>query len=66
MEEVGTAVSKVCKGDHVVLSWKRNCGICSTDDPVTCMQEITGGPGAHYAFAALANGEAVGSVLALG
>lgn len=28
IEEVGAAVRKVKVGDHVVLSWMRNCGIC--------------------------------------
>ena len=28
VEEVGSAVNNVKKGDHVVLSWKRNCGLC--------------------------------------
>lgn len=28
VEETGSAVTGVKKGDHVVLSWKRNCGVC--------------------------------------
>jgi len=28
VEEVGEKVGHVRKGDHVVLSWKRNCGLC--------------------------------------
>ncbi len=28
VEEVGAAVKSVKAGDHVVLSWMRNCGIC--------------------------------------
>ena len=28
VEEVGPAVHNVTVGDHVVLSWKRNCGLC--------------------------------------
>ncbi|MEM7033815.1 MAG: Zn-dependent alcohol dehydrogenase [Chloroflexota bacterium] len=28
VEEVGSAVHTVKVGDHVVLSWKRNCGLC--------------------------------------
>jgi S-(hydroxymethyl)glutathione dehydrogenase/alcohol dehydrogenase len=28
VEEVGAAVSGIAVGDHVVLSWKRNCGLC--------------------------------------
>jgi S-(hydroxymethyl)glutathione dehydrogenase/alcohol dehydrogenase len=28
VEEVGSAVKGVAVGDHVVLSWKRNCGLC--------------------------------------
>ena len=28
VEEVGPAVHTVKVGDHVVLSWKRNCGLC--------------------------------------
>lgn len=28
VEEVGPAVRSVTKGDHVILSWKRNCGLC--------------------------------------
>ena len=28
VEEVGSAVHSVKKGDHVILSWKRNCGLC--------------------------------------
>jgi S-(hydroxymethyl)glutathione dehydrogenase/alcohol dehydrogenase len=28
VEEVGTAVRGIAVGDHVVLSWKRNCGLC--------------------------------------
>lgn len=28
VEEVGSAVRSVKVGDHVVLSWMRNCGLC--------------------------------------
>ena len=28
VEEIGSAVGNVQVGDHVVLSWKRNCGLC--------------------------------------
>jgi S-(hydroxymethyl)glutathione dehydrogenase / alcohol dehydrogenase len=28
VEAVGSAVSGIAVGDHVVLSWKRNCGLC--------------------------------------
>ena len=28
VEEVGAEVTAVMPGDHVVLSWKRNCGMC--------------------------------------
>ena len=28
VEEIGSAVNNVKVGDHVVLSWKRNCGLC--------------------------------------
>ena len=28
VEEVGAAVRGIAVGDHVVLSWKRNCGLC--------------------------------------
>jgi len=28
VEEIGSAVHNIKKGDHVVLSWKRNCGLC--------------------------------------
>jgi S-(hydroxymethyl)glutathione dehydrogenase / alcohol dehydrogenase len=28
IEEVGAAVRDIAVGDHVVLSWKRNCGLC--------------------------------------
>jgi S-(hydroxymethyl)glutathione dehydrogenase / alcohol dehydrogenase len=28
VEEVGSAVRGIAVGDHVVLSWKRNCGLC--------------------------------------
>ncbi|MEM7342870.1 MAG: alcohol dehydrogenase catalytic domain-containing protein [Chloroflexota bacterium] len=28
VEEIGSAVHNVKVGDHVVLSWVRNCGLC--------------------------------------
>lgn len=28
VEEIGSAVTGIAVGDHVVLSWKRNCGLC--------------------------------------
>jgi S-(hydroxymethyl)glutathione dehydrogenase/alcohol dehydrogenase len=28
VEAVGSAVAGIAVGDHVVLSWKRNCGVC--------------------------------------
>jgi S-(hydroxymethyl)glutathione dehydrogenase/alcohol dehydrogenase len=28
VEAVGSAVGGIAEGDHVVLSWKRNCGLC--------------------------------------
>ena len=28
VEEVGTQVTGVSEGDHVILSWKRSCGYC--------------------------------------
>ena len=28
VEEIGGAVRGIAEGDHVVLSWKRNCGLC--------------------------------------
>jgi S-(hydroxymethyl)glutathione dehydrogenase/alcohol dehydrogenase len=47
VEEAGTAVSKLRKGDHVVLSWNPHCGHCFYCDrglPILCEDYLTRGP----------------------
>jgi S-(hydroxymethyl)glutathione dehydrogenase / alcohol dehydrogenase len=47
IEEVGTAVTKVRKGDHVILSWNPHCGHCFYCDrglPILCEQYLAKGP----------------------
>ncbi|HEY7246393.1 MAG TPA: Zn-dependent alcohol dehydrogenase [Xanthobacteraceae bacterium] len=47
VEDVGTAVSKVRKGDHVILSWNPHCGHCFYCDralPILCADYLALGP----------------------
>lgn len=47
VEEVGTAVTKVKKGDHVVLSWNPHCGhcfYCDRGEPILCEDYLGRGP----------------------
>src|SRR5436190_496385 len=46
IEQVGPAVSKVRKGDHVVLSWNPHCGhcfYCDRDLPILCEDYLAKG-----------------------
>jgi S-(hydroxymethyl)glutathione dehydrogenase/alcohol dehydrogenase len=47
IEEVGPAVRKLRKGDHVVLSWNPHCGhcfYCDRDLPILCEDYLAKGP----------------------
>ena len=47
VEEVGDAVGKVRRGDHVVLSWNPHCGHCFYCDralPILCEHYLATGP----------------------
>ncbi len=47
VEEVGPAVTKVRKGDHVILSWNPHCGHCFYCDralPILCADYLALGP----------------------
>jgi S-(hydroxymethyl)glutathione dehydrogenase / alcohol dehydrogenase len=47
VEEVGTAVTKVKKADHVVLSWNPHCGhcfYCDRGEPILCEDYLGRGP----------------------
>jgi S-(hydroxymethyl)glutathione dehydrogenase/alcohol dehydrogenase len=47
VEEIGPAVSKVRKGDHVILSWNPHCGhcfYCDRDLPILCQDYLAKGP----------------------
>jgi S-(hydroxymethyl)glutathione dehydrogenase/alcohol dehydrogenase len=47
IEEVGPAVTKVRKGDHVILSWNPHCGHCFYCDrglPILCEDYLAKGP----------------------
>lgn len=73
VEEVGPAVSKLHKGDHVVLSWNPHCGhcfYCGRGLPILCEDYLKGGPQA-LAFdgsrkARLADGRELGHLMFLG
>lgn len=50
VEEVGTEVRGVEKGDHVVLSWNPHCGhcfYCDRDSPILCEEYLGQGPKAR-------------------
>jgi S-(hydroxymethyl)glutathione dehydrogenase / alcohol dehydrogenase len=73
VEDAGSAVSKVRKGDHVVLSWNPHCGHCFYCDrgyPILCEDYLARGPQA-LAFdgsrkARLADGRNLGHLMFLG
>jgi S-(hydroxymethyl)glutathione dehydrogenase / alcohol dehydrogenase len=47
VEEIGPAVTKVRKGDHVILSWNPHCGhcfYCDRDLPILCQDYLAKGP----------------------
>jgi S-(hydroxymethyl)glutathione dehydrogenase/alcohol dehydrogenase len=47
VEEVGPAVTKLRKGDHVILSWNPHCGHCFYCDralPILCVDYLALGP----------------------
>jgi S-(hydroxymethyl)glutathione dehydrogenase / alcohol dehydrogenase len=47
VEEVGSAVAKVRRGDHVILSWNPHCGHCFYCDralPILCADYLAQGP----------------------
>jgi S-(hydroxymethyl)glutathione dehydrogenase/alcohol dehydrogenase len=47
IEEVGPSVTKVRKGDHVILSWNPHCGHCFYCDrglPILCEEYLAKGP----------------------
>jgi S-(hydroxymethyl)glutathione dehydrogenase/alcohol dehydrogenase len=47
VEEVGSAVNKVRRGDHVILSWNPHCGHCFYCDralPILCADYLARGP----------------------
>jgi S-(hydroxymethyl)glutathione dehydrogenase / alcohol dehydrogenase len=47
IEEVGPAVRKLRKGDHVILSWNPHCGhcfYCDRDLPILCEDYLAKGP----------------------
>lgn len=50
VEEIGTEVHGVRKGDHVVLSWNPHCGhcfYCDRDSPILCEEYLGQGPKAR-------------------
>jgi S-(hydroxymethyl)glutathione dehydrogenase / alcohol dehydrogenase len=73
IEEVGPAVSKVRKGDHVILSWNPHCGhcfYCDRDLPILCEDYLAKGPQAVQfdgaCKAQLASGSALRHLMFLG
>lgn len=73
VEEVGSAVSGVHVGDHVVLSWNPHCGHCfhcDRDQPILCETYLGEGPkGVHFdgrSKAALSSGQALTHLMFLG
>src|SRR5262249_46386044 len=72
-EDLGTAVGKLRKGDHVVLSWSPHCGHCFYCDrglPILCEDYLERGPQA-LAFdgsrkARLGSGQELGHLMFLG
>src|SRR5436190_9305884 len=73
IEQVGPAVSKVRKGDHVVLSWNPHCGhcfYCDRDLPILCEDYLAKGPQAVQLDGAckaqLASGGALRHLMFLG
>jgi S-(hydroxymethyl)glutathione dehydrogenase/alcohol dehydrogenase len=73
VEDVGAAVAKVRRGDHVILSWNPHCGHCFYCDrgaPILCEDYLAKGPQA-LAFdgdskARSADGRALGHLMFLG
>jgi S-(hydroxymethyl)glutathione dehydrogenase / alcohol dehydrogenase len=73
VEDVGSAVTKVRKGDHVILSWNPHCGHCFYCDrglPILCEDYLARGARA-LAFdgsskARLADGRELGHLMFLG
>jgi S-(hydroxymethyl)glutathione dehydrogenase / alcohol dehydrogenase len=73
VQDVGAAVTKVRKGDHVILSWNPHCGhcfYCDRDLPILCEDYLAKGPRA-VAFdgsskARLADGRELGHLMFLG
>lgn len=73
VEEVGSAVSNVRVGDHVVLSWNPNCGHCfhcDRDQPILCETYLGEGPkGVHFdgqSKATLSSGQTLTHLMFLG
>src|SRR5271169_6471135 len=73
VEDVGGAVTKVCKGDHVVLSWNPHCGHCFYCDrglPILCEDYLSKGLRAvgfdGDSKARLADGRKLGHLMFLG
>ncbi|WP_458758525.1 Zn-dependent alcohol dehydrogenase [Afipia sp. TerB] len=73
VEEIGSAVTNVRVGDHVVLSWNPNCGHCfhcDRDQPILCETYLGEGPkGVHFdgqSKATLPSGQALAHLMFLG
>jgi S-(hydroxymethyl)glutathione dehydrogenase/alcohol dehydrogenase len=73
VEDVGGAVAKVRRGDHVILSWNPHCGHCFYCDrgaPILCEDYLGKGPQAvgfdGNSKARLADGRALGHLMFLG
>jgi S-(hydroxymethyl)glutathione dehydrogenase / alcohol dehydrogenase len=73
VEDVGGAVTKVRKGDHVVLSWNPHCGHCFYCDrglPILCEDYLSKGPRAvgfdGDSKARLPDGRKLGHLMFLG
>jgi S-(hydroxymethyl)glutathione dehydrogenase/alcohol dehydrogenase len=73
VEDVGPAVTKARKGDHVILSWNPHCGHCFYCDrglPILCEDYLAKGPQAVQfdgeSKARLANGSALRHLMFLG
>jgi S-(hydroxymethyl)glutathione dehydrogenase/alcohol dehydrogenase len=50
VEAVGSQVTLVRPGDHVVCSWNPNCGhcfYCAQDQPILCTRVVAGAQGGH-------------------
>lgn len=73
VEEIGSQVTGISVGDHVVLSWNPHCGHCfhcDRDQPILCETYLDEGPkGVHFdghSKAALASGQPLSHLMFLG